>query len=91
MNTGPLDSGFGATARARENDPSGNGKTVDRASQENAVFKSAGTEMNSIASAIEEVQGRLERANNVGKLNRLRSYRPTRPKICEQPHSASRA
>jgi hypothetical protein len=85
MDTGPMDSGFGATARSRENYTSGNGNTVDRASQENAVVKSAGTEMDSIASAIEELQGRLERANNVAKLNRLRSYCPTRPKICEQP------
>jgi hypothetical protein len=90
MDTGPKDSGFGAAALSRENYPSGNGNTVDRAPQENAVIKSAGTEMDSIAIAIEELQGRLERANDVAKLNRLCSYRP-QPKICEQPLSASRS
>jgi chromosome segregation ATPase len=46
------------------NHASANGHALDPSAEENTAIDSAGSEIKQIASAIQELQGRLERANN---------------------------
>jgi cell division septum initiation protein DivIVA len=63
METNPIDPVFGTASYLQGVHPAGNGNTVGPASRENARVETASSEIGAIASAIEDLQARLQRAN----------------------------
>jgi cell division septum initiation protein DivIVA len=65
MDTSPIDPVFGPSsyARGEQEHPTGNGNGAGQPVRHDAVVESASSEIGAIASAIEELQSRLERAN----------------------------
>jgi cell division septum initiation protein DivIVA len=63
METNPIDPAFGYASYPQGIHPAGNGNSVGSAAGENAKVETASSEIGAIASAIEDLQSRLQRAN----------------------------
>jgi chromosome segregation ATPase len=74
METNPIDPVFGSASYPQAAHPAGNGSSVGPASRENARADAASSEIGAIASAIEDLQSRLQRANEqLGQVAEVRT------------------